>query len=305
MEIYYEGTDITNLVQVKKCVGREMSGGRCDSLEMEFENAAGWYRWGPQEDDKILVKMGGMDTGIMYLNTVLPEDGRYRIFATSLPCKARAKAWRSFTGKTIEDIMRACAMASGMDFQIFGIEKNIVIPYVQQENEGCAAFLDRLLFWEGAKLKCVNGKFTAIGIPWAQEQKAGQTIGVSARQRGTQYMRNGRKYRALIVSAPGGNAKAEDMAVDSSHMILTVTGLPARNDIQAGRWARGILLQKNRECETLTVQNKFNAGFAAMIRINVSGETDAAGEWLIEEVENDYKNQTSKAVMHRCITTIQ
>ena len=144
MEIYWQGKDVTDFVQVRKCVVRDTCGGRCDSLELEFENAAGWSKWGPEEDDKIIVSQNGYDTGTMYLNTVLPEDGIYRILATALPCVTRKKEYKSFIGKTIEEIMRACGMVTGMGFAVYGIDQKTVIPYIQQENESAAAFLCRL-----------------------------------------------------------------------------------------------------------------------------------------------------------------
>ena len=305
MEIFYEGKDITDMVQVRECLFHDVSGGRCDSLEITFENAAAWYQWGPEEDDQIFIAQGGVTTGVMFLNTVLPEDGRYRILATSLPCKARAKAWNSFINKNIEEILRACAMASGMDYQIYGVDKGTIIPYAQQENEICAAFLNRLMLWEGAALKCVNGKYTAIGIDWAQKQAAQQTITVMPSQRGVCYRRNGKRIREMSVETPFGTAKAVDLLAETTFPAVTMTGIPAKDAIQAGRYARGLLMNENRKCESLTIDSEFNPGFAAMARIDIEGGTDATGEWLIEEAHHDLINMTSTAKMRRCIQTIQ
>lgn len=304
MEIYYQGADITGMVQVRKCISRDTGGGRCDSLEIEFENAAGWYSWGPEEDDQIVVACDGYDTGIMYLNTVLPEEGRFRILATALPCAARKKQYRSFTGKTIEEIMRACGMASGMDFAIYGIDGQTVIPYIQQENESAAAFLYRLLKFEGAALKCVNGKYTAIGISYAQARPVHQTIEIGAKQTGAEYRRGGATYKSVTVKTPYAKATAEDLLVASTHAQITLN-LPARNDIQAGRWARGVLMYHNRQAETLSIDSEFNPGFSAMTRIDITGSTDATGDWIIEEAEHDFYNRKSRAKLYRCIYTIQ
>lgn len=305
MEIIYEGYDITEWAQVRKCVCRDTAGNRCDSLDIEFENAAGWYNLEPKEDDQIIVSHNGYDTGVMYVNTIVPEDGRFRILATSLPCAARAKGYQSFTGKTIEEIMRACAISSGMDFQIFGIDGGTVIPYVQRENEGCAAFLSRFLRWEGAVLKCVNGKLTAIGIEYAQGREAHQTIEITADQPGMEYNRSGQAYRLLTVETPYASATAQDMSVPSNHSSITVNDAPARDSIQAGRWARGILLDENRKCETLIMPSAFNVGYTSMTRIDIEGSSDAVGSWLIQEATHDFIELKSTATMHRCITTIQ
>lgn len=304
MEIYYQGKEITGMVQVRKCIVRDTCGGRCDSLDIEFENAAGWYGWGPEEDDQIVVARNGYDTGIMYLNTVLPEEGRYRILATALPCAARRKEYRSFKSRTIEEIMRTCGVVTGMDFAVFGIDKEAVIPYIQQENEVAAAFLNRLLRYESAKLKCVNGKYTAIGISYAQERPAHQTIEIGAKQRGTTYRRSGTKLKSATVRTVHAEATAWDLSVTGNHAQERFN-LPAQNNIQAGRWARGMLLDHNRQCETLEISSEFNAGLSALTRIDITGGTDATGEWLVEEAEHDLKNGTSFAKMHRCIYTIQ
>lgn len=305
MEIYYQGKNITDCVQVRSCRVRDTCGKRCDSLEIEFENAADWFRWGPEEDDQLRVALGGYDSGTMYVNTVLPEAGRYRIAATALPCRARRKAWQSFIGKTVEEILRSCAMSCGMGYQIFGMDGSAVIPYIQQEAESPAAFLFRLLRLEGATLKCVNGKMTAIGISYSQERAAHQTMEITSRDRAAEYRRSGTAVRALTVRTPYAEARAEDEAVPSSHIQIVTSDYPALNAVQAGRWARGLLLCLNRSCESVTLPGGFNAGLTAMTRIDVTGDTDATGRWLIEEAEHDLIRKTSRARLHRCITTIR
>ncbi len=304
MEIYYQGKDITGFVIVRRCVARDTAGGRCDSLEIEFENAEKWYGWEPEEDDKILVAHDGYDTGIQYVNTILPEDGRFRIIATALPCKSRRKQYRSFAGKTVEEIMQSAAMACGMDYALFGIDGKTIIPYIQQENEGSAAFLNRLLTCEGATLKCVNGKLTAIGLLYAQARRAHQTVELRADQRGAEYRRSGAKLHSLTVKTPYADASATDESVPTNHSTETVAEHPALNNIQAGRWARGLLLARNRTCESVILQSEFNRGLTAMTRIDITGSTDATGEWLIETAEHDFINKKSSVLMHRCIETI-
>jgi len=304
MEVYWQGVDITAYANMRSCVMKDTAGERCDILEIEFENAAGWFSWGPEADDTVRVTHNGYDTGLMYLNAVLPEEGIFRIMATSLPCKARKKEWRSFTGKSIEEIMRVCAVSSGMDYQIFGIDGDTIIPYIQQANESCASFLARLLRMEGAVLKCVNGKYTAIGIEYAQDKQAGQTFEIDLYQEDVTWYRSGAALRSLRIMTPYCDAMATDTGVDSSHSTRIVNA-PARNNVQAGRWARGMLLSENRQCEKLTMLTQFNAGFTSMARIDTTGETPATGEWIIQDSEHDFINLKSSATMYRCLTTIQ
>ena len=292
------------MVQVNKCIVRDTVAGRCDSLELEFGNAAGWYSWGPEEDDTIVVTHNGYDSGTMYVNRIMPEGGKYRIMAASLPCKARKKGSASFYQGKLADIMRSCAMVSGMDYRIFGIDGAAVIPYIERENEGCAAFLYRLLTLENAVLKCVNGKYTAIGIEYAQKMDAAQTIEMSANQEGMKYKRNGNKYKSVTIKTPYATATAQDSSATGNN-TLTLNNIPAMNDIQAGKWARGKLLDLNRQCESVDMQDGFNAGITAMARIDIFGDTDANGEWLVEEAEHDLINLKTSAILRRCIWTIK
>ena len=305
MEVYYQGTDITDSVQVKSCIVRDNGGGRSDSLAIEFDNASSWHSWRAEEDNQIEITHNGYDSGIMYVNRITPENDVYTIIASSLPCKAREKGYRSFYKKSIEEIMRQCAMESNMDFSIYGIDEKIIIPYIERDNEGCAAFLDRLLVLEGATLKCVNGKYRAIGITYAQKREAIQTVTLEATQEGINYMQNGTVYKGVKIITPYGSGSAKDDNVPENHIWYTACGkIPAKSNIQASRWARGKLLDLNRKCEKLVMQTEFNPGLTALIRIDVDSSTKTAGQWLIQDVEHDLINLKTTATMHRCIWSI-
>lgn len=306
MQIYYQGVDISNMVQATECTVRDTVG-RCDSLDIRFANAGAWYRWAPAEDDQIVVADSGYDSGIMYVNQIMPENGAFRILASSLPCAARKKGYRSFINQTLENILRICAAESGMSYQLFGVAGSTVIPYIERDDESCAAFLDRLLTLEGAALKCVNGKYTAIGIEYAQDLDVVQALTVMADQNGIEYNRDGTALKSITVKSPYATATAEDTSVPDSHSRLTVCDLPVLNGPQAGRWARAKLRHVNQFCkaERLVVSSRYNPGLTALMRINVTGNTDATGEWLTELVSHDFVRRTTTAVMRRCIRTIR
>lgn len=305
MKIFWQGTDITDYVLVRKAIARDTCGGRCDGLDIEFENAESWYRWGPEEDDEIRVTADGWDSGTLYLNTVAPEGKRYRVIATALPCSARKNEWRSHEGRTLAEILRQCAAMTGMDWRTYGIDETLVIPYIQQENEGVGAFLNRLATLEGAKLKCVNGRYTLIGLDWAQDRTAIETMRISAQQEGVDYQRRGNALRGVNLITPYASGDATDDAVSTAKPRIDITDLPAMNDIQAARWARNVLKEKNRRCESVQVQSRFHPAWTAMMRVDISGNTDAAGEWIIDEAEHDLKDGSSRAMLRRCIRSVR
>lgn len=304
LRLYYEGTEITDFVTVRRCLVRDTAGERCDGMEIEFFNAGVWNGWGPAEDERIRAVLDSYDTGTLYVNTVQPEDGFYRIFATALPCRARRRMSRSYAELTLEEIVQSAAMASGMRWALYGLDGGAAIPYIQQGEESCAAFLSRLLRLEGAALKCVNGKYAGIGLLWAQELRARKTLRLTAEQKGAAYRRGGEKLRGLRVRTPYADASAEDTSAADAARTETVTAYPAKNGVQAGRWARGLLLDRNRRCEEVRLRCGFDADMEALVRIDVEGGTAADGKWLVASAEHDLLSGTSEIWMHRCIETI-
>ena len=304
MNIIWQGTDITGYVMVRNAVARDTCGGRCDGLDIEFENAESWYRWGPKEDDEIRIRQDGWDSGVLYLNTIAPGDGKYRVIATSLPCRARQKQWDSFENRSIEEILRRCAAQTGMEFQTYGMDETIKIPYIMRENEGCAAFLNRLATLEGARFKCVNGRYVMISLDWAQDRNPISTINIAPDQDGTDYRKLGAKDYGCSVITPYAKGTAKDADVSDTKAVTEITEYPALNDIQAARWARNLLREKNRKCEKLTISATFHPAWTAMSRVNIGGGTDADGEWLMEEVEHDLKDGKSRATLYRCVRSI-
>ena len=305
MELYYQGVDIADDVDIIKCVHHEASGGRCDCLEIEMENAGSWYAWGPQTDDEIIAALNGYQTGKLYLNTILPQDGRYRVLATSLPSIARRKSCATYIGMTMRDILASCAAECSMNSAVYGMDDGITYPFLMRKTEGAAAFIDRLMTWEGAAFKAVGGRFAGIDITSAQSAMADQSIELTSKQSGVTHLkRDDMKWAGLTIRTPYAECSAVDDDVQNG-IYITMTDLPALDDVQAGRWARGLLLHNNRKAEKLTLSMEFNPGLSAMARIDIDSTTGTDGMWIVDEAAHDFIAGKSSATLLRCIETIR
>ena len=304
IRMLYEGTDITQHVIITKCIHRDVSRGKCDMLEMELEHAATWYKWKPQRDDTVSVSFGGYETGKLYLNAVRPEGNHYKLLATAMPSGSKQKKYDSWENKTISTIGSACAAECGMGFSLFGISGGLDYPYLIRDNEGSAQFIARIAGMEGAVLKIVNGAYNLIGIEYAQGLNKCATLFVDTTQQNAIYTNEGnQKYGGIRIITPFAQASASDGAAQG--YIQTLTHLPAKNASQAGRWARGLLLSHNREAEALTIRDaEFNPSFTAMARVEVQGNTEAAGDWLIDEVQQDLYNKRSTLRLLKFVTSV-
>ena len=114
MQIIYEGTDITGSVIPSACTHKDVSHGKADVLEIVFRRPSAWHRWSPETDDEIQIVSGKYDTGIMYVNTLVPEGEQYRLIATSLPSKAARKAWDNYRDMDLQAIMHRLAVECDM-----------------------------------------------------------------------------------------------------------------------------------------------------------------------------------------------
>lgn len=305
MQLIYEGVDITHTVDITKCIHQDVSGGRCDCLEIEMENASAWYGWEPKQDDRIEAARDGYSTGRLYLNTITPANGKYRIFATSTPSAARHKAYAAYEQMRLDEIMASCAAECGMENALFGVDGSLSYSYMIRENESAPAFLNRILRREGAVLKTLNGRLTAISIEYAQDLDAEQTMRIKANQAQVRYIRrDNAKLSGIAIETPYAQSAAADAGAPYGQ-YETYTQYPATDNAQAGRWARGLLLSHNRELEEVTVASEFNPGLTAMARMNIESAADFSGQWLIDKAEHDLLNGKSSARLLRCIRTIR
>lgn len=305
MKVIYKGVDITDKVKIESCSVKDRTG-KTDTIDIVFNNMLDWYLWNPQEDDEISVENDEYSSGTMFVNTLIPDDQTFRIIASSLPCSARNKRNKSYINQTIESIVRSCALECGMDYQIYGIDKSIRIPYIERNNEGCTAFLQRLLTLEGATLKCINNRFVVIGIEYIQSRPATQTISLNNRQSGYQHVMSGKKLKGMTIKSALGEGSAYDLSVNDRHTHRILEQIPVLNDVMAYRWARNKLLDFNRKTESITFNSlQFNPKITSMIRIDIQSNTDSNGEWIVDEVVHDFIENKTKFSMYRCIDSIR
>lgn len=305
MKVIYQGKEITKSIRVKKCTVKDTSG-KSDSIDITFADSNNWYSWKPKEDDSISVEKDNYSSGTMFVNTIIPENGDFRILASSLPCRARNKRNKSYFDRTLENIIRECALESAMEYQVYGLDTSIHIPYIERNNEGCSAFLQRLLTLEGATLKCINNRYVIIGIQYAQDKENSQVITVNPAYDNVQHIKSGMRYKGITIKSLYGEGSAYDYSVNSERTHIICNDFPILSDIQAFRWARNKLLDLNRKTEKLIFSNMmFNPLITSMIKIGISSDTEIAGEWLVDEVIHDLiKNKTSFDLV-RCVNTIQ
>lgn len=304
MEIYFENTNISEYVDVKKCICRDTSKKKYDSVEIEFEGAETWYQWKAQKNDCIRITDGIFDSGKMYLQSIIPENGKFRILASAVKLKAKEKGWDSFRNLNIKGICDRISAKISTEIKLFGINGDIIIPYIERENESYPAFLARLFMLEGAVLKARDNCLIGIGIEYAQKIAAKQIIRLDAGRDGYAHFKdNEQKLSGVVIQTPYAGAKAEDRAENSGEE-KRFTQFPAMDNYQAKRWAKGILLDRNREAEEIILKTELKREYTAMARLDIDGTDEISGAWIIHEAEHDLKEGKTEVKLYRVIETI-
>lgn len=305
MQLYWQGTDITESVNVTGCVIRDACGDRTDMLELKLDRAADWYRWAPEEDDEIILTDGVYTTGTMYLNAVIPEGDQYRVLATGTKRAAARKQWKSYLGLTLGELFDSCASECGMTYKLFGIDERLFYTYILRDYTGPGAFLNMIGEWEGLAVKTFNGAFEGIYRPFAEEQDPVAGFAIEADQPGVTWRkRTGEKLSSLTVRTPCAEAVARDESAEGNNPA-TITFLPAMDNAQAGRWARNLLAKANRAAESLTLETALNTDITALSRVEISGTTPMSGTWICEDAEHDLIEKASRIKLSRITDTIQ
>jgi hypothetical protein len=129
-------------------------------------------------------------------------------------------------------------------------------------------------------------------------------VQIAASQDGARYTRAGVAWKKLSVLSPAASASAVDDNAPETGLTITKS-LPVISKQQAMRWAAGLLTHHNREAEELRLDTVFDPAMTALIRLDVTGGTDADGEWLVEFAEHDLIDKTTVTRLRRCLNGIR
>jgi len=303
LTLYYEGVDITDDVDIMECVCRDVSGGEADCLNLKVDHADKWFRWGPQKNDRLRVTRSGYDSKTLFLNTIVPEDGAYRIYATASRSVPQTPRWQAFEKKTLSAILSVCAGECGMGAALWGVSGGLMYEYLLRDNLGAAAFMQQLANREGAVLKALNGNYTAIGVQWAQGLAPMHRMELEDDQLDSEYIdRRDLSWQSVQIKTLFGTGLAVDGGAQGQRRVIT--DITVDDDAMAYRWARNILLMHNRQSEWLNIEMDFNPGYTAMVRVDVKSRTDAAGQWLVHEATQNLVDGRTRARLIRCVSGI-
>lgn len=177
LRVYVNEKDVTESIAVASCYYDMHAEGEADSLAITFSDTKKqWDKWKPSaEGDTVRITDGAVDSGKLYIDTLKPENGKYKLQAYSTPKSAFSKKSRSFENLTLRQIAEKIAKDNRLQVRFFDVPET-QFKYVQQRGQSDLAFLHQLCKQRGVSFTVYNECLNLYSEKHIEAVKASKTL---------------------------------------------------------------------------------------------------------------------------------
>jgi uncharacterized protein len=300
LNFIYNGTDITADVQPIKLLLIDNAGGVPDSISAVFSDTQGlWGRWRPAKNDTIQAMVDGYDTGLMYIDHLSQQSGRFEIKVLSIPQTAKTARSQSWEDVRFLEFAAEIAGRHGFQLQTFGIT-NHLYRRVDQDEEADFAFLAYRSALEGYALKA-SGRTLIIYGERAEEERAinekESTIYQVDMIGGFHFIDKSTDiYSKCIVRSGMMRGEFSDVSVNGPALTKNIA---VSDHGEAQRFAKGILRSLNKYAITGRFTTELKPKFAAGSNVMIRGIGLFDGRYFVHRITHDIINQRTEFQVRR------
>lgn len=177
LRVYVNDKDVTDSIAVASCYYDMHAEGEADSLAITFSDTKKqWAKWKPSaQGDTVRITDGAVDSGKLYIDTLKPENGKYKLQAYSTPKSAYSTKSRSFENLTLQQIAGKIAKDNGLQVRFFDVPET-QFKYVQQRGQSDLAFLNNLCKQRGVSFIVYNECLNLYSEKSIEAVKASKTL---------------------------------------------------------------------------------------------------------------------------------
>ena len=299
MEIYYEGAEISQKIEVVELEVQDNCGDRLDAISLLCGDTQGqWSGWGPKKGALLEVAQGGWRSGAMWIDLIRQEQGQLLLGAVSLPPQAKTLRSKSWEAVTLLTLAAEMAAAYGMPLQAYGVAAP-ACARVDQVNRGDLGFLRWRALLEGCAIKLAQGALVVYDCRYMERQAPAKAWTAASFARPPRFSDSaGETYSACSLS--WGGIQGYVQAAGAIGPELTVTDQPVGSQGEAQRFAANLLWDKNKRAASAELYLPLELGVAGGNVVAVSGCGLGDGRYFVELARHDFVAKESTFLCHRC-----
>lgn len=300
MNLYYNGTDITNAVDIRSAGYTDRAGAAADNINLVFNDPENnWPTWNPQpRTDTIRLLNEGLDIGLMSIDMFRAGKGYFELGAVAIPQAARGGSFKVWEEISFSALLKDFADRWNLKLQTFGIP-DPVYQRVQQKGEPDLAWLAARCMLESCILKITEGALVVFYVP-AMEAKE-SVVEITLADYPGWYYEYLSHYLCAGVQVTSGRITGTFHVPDNRiGPIIPVNDIPALSFGEAERYAKGIARATNVRAHKLTVPMGLSEQYAAgqMVAVNAWGAI-LSGRWFIIEASHSYIEKKTILTLRR------
>lgn len=300
MNLFYNGEDITNDVDISSAVYADRAASVADSVSLIFNDPENvWPTWEPQPQvDTIRLWHDGLDTGSMLIDMLGGSKGRFELGGVAIPQAARGGDFRVWEEIRFSELLKEFADRWGLTLQTVDIPDPVYQRIEQNGTPGLSWLAARCMI-ESCILKIVGSVLVVFYAPAMEARDSVAEISLSDR-----LVWSYRYHAHLLCSGArvvSGQIVGEFSAPDSAiGPIVPRNDIPALSYGEAQRYAKGIARAHNARAHALTIALPLSAQHTAgqMVTVNAWGAS-LNGRWFIHEVQRAYIEETMTLFLRR------
>jgi hypothetical protein len=298
MDILYNNVNITNDVTPLELSLVDNAGGKPDSVESVFLDTQGlWSKWNPHKNDTLQIKHKGYDTGLMYIDELSQNAGKFNIKALSIPQHSKTSRSQGWENVRLLEIVNQIASRYGFAVKTYNII-NHLYPRADQIDQADFDFLAYRCMLEGYALK-IHNKTIVIYDEYTEEQKTVDQVNSIIYEnqilRGYTFKNISTEiYQKCIVKSNGinGYIQGEYSAKDIFGPTLNCF-IYCNNQAEANRFSKGMLRYENKKMISGSFNTQLNTNWAAGSNVEVKQVGMFDGKYFINKIIHDLINSES------------
>lgn len=291
--IKYNGTDITDRVEVKQCVHDMYAEQHGDTVLLKCRNENKlWDKWQPKAGDTLEITYGNARTGRMFVKSIEPQAGYFVVRAGSVPDSAQEEASGAWEKITKLQLAKDLAKKHGLELKTYGITDK-KFEFLRQSTQKDFEFFENICVLEGDAFLIYNGCMVFYREEHLEQKKPEKTFVLSGENKFC-YKENAEYSECTIKNGSMSHTYRKNAGGYAAEKVIQ---LYIKSIAEAENYAKNMLkfLNKKRKTGyfyTSPIAQELAAG--SLINIKTDAAESYNGKVFLTHVRHEYTSNKSK-----------